>query len=73
MAQNSSNTHVRISPAKAVQGIFAQSDLYKLLLADALATFDYLGSWAFWMLWGLFYWLILTLFCIKALIVRPLK
>ena len=62
-----------LSSKSQAQGIFAKSDLYKLLLADALVNFDYLGSWAFWMLWGLHAWLILTLFLIKAMIVRPLK
>ena len=62
-----------LSSQSQTLGIFAKSDLYKLLLADALVNFDYLGSWAFWMLWGLHAWLILTLFLIKAMIIRPLK
>ena len=60
-----------LSTQSQALGLFARSELYKIFLAGALATFDYLGSWAFWMLWSMMAWLLLTLFAIKARIVTP--
>ena len=62
-----------LSSTTQMKGFFEQSNIYKLALASALATFDYLHSWPFWILWGLFAWIVLTIICLKARIVKPLR
>ena len=62
-----------LSSKTQTKSVFAKSDLYKIALASALVNFNYLGSWAFWMLWVAASWLFLTLFLIKATIIRPMK
>ena len=53
--------------------IFQKSNLSKLAEAAALLTYQYLSSWVFWILWGLIFWLLITLTCIKGRIVKPLR
>ena len=53
--------------------IFQKSNFAKLAAAAALLTYEYLSSWVFWILWGLMFWLLVTLICIKARIVKPLR
>ena len=62
-----------LSAATQMKGFFEQSNLYKLVMASALAAFDYLHAWPFWILWGLFAWILLTFVCLKARIVKPLR
>ena len=53
--------------------IFQKSNLSKLAEAAALLTYQYLSSWVFWILWGMIVWLLISLTCIKARIVKPLR
>ena len=62
-----------LSSSNQLKGFFAASNLYKLAMAGALSTFDYLHAWPFWMLWALFVWVFLTIFAIKARIVKPFR
>ena len=62
-----------LTSTSQMKGFFKQSNLYKLAMAAALAHFDYLGAWPFWILWGLLVWIILTLICLKWRIVQPLR
>ena len=61
-----------LSSSEQTLNIFKRSNLFKLARAAALASFNYLQSWAFWMLWGISVWIILTIVCIKMKIIKPL-
>lgn len=61
-----------LSVSRQAANIFERSNIFKLAQAAALATFNYLGSWAFWMLWGISVWIILTIISIKWKIISPL-
>ena len=62
-----------LSISRQSQGFFERSNIFKLAQAAALLAYDYLGSWAFWMLWGLTVWFILTFVFIKFRIAKPLR
>lgn len=62
-----------MSPQNQLLSVFTSSNAYKLLLASALATYDYLSSWVFWLLLALASWYIITIFCIRAKIVSALR
>ena len=62
-----------LSSSNQIKGFFEQSNIHKLAMASALATFNYLGAWPFWILWGLFAWIVLTIVCLKFRIVQPLR
>ena len=62
-----------LSATTQMKGFFEQSNIYKLAMASALATFDYLHAWPFWILWGLLVWIVLTFVCLKFRIIRPLR
>ena len=53
--------------------LFAESNFWKLLKWSALANYDYLHSWAFWMLFALFCWYLLSLLAINLRIISPLS
>lgn len=62
-----------LSSNNQLAGVFENSNLYKLISIAALATYDYLASWVFWLLMALASWYILTVVAIRFRIIRPLQ
>ena len=62
-----------MSSSNAFQDLFKKSNLFKIARFAALAGYDYLHSWAFWILWGLTAWFLLTAACIKFRVLKPTK
>jgi hypothetical protein len=61
-----------LSTTSETKSVIARSNLYKLLEISALANFNYLASWAFWLLWAITLWIAITILCIKFKIIKPL-
>ena len=61
-----------LSSNNQLLSVFTSSNAYKLFMAGALAGYQYLSSWTFWLLLGLASWYILTMVCIRAKIISPL-